>query len=278
MKVASRPSRTAISFTAALSMNARSAASSASECLTLISYWEFMNSWFAANASSPRSSHAEQHLEHDLARIGDGADRVDAGELVDVAAQAVLRGGSRSARKNSSSGATIGVSPRAAYSSTTRREQRPRARRPVLGAVERPGLAEAPRHLRLPRHGAQRVEVGLDREVDVAHLAPDDRRVPEVRAHHGRAEGDAFVAHAAEVTDRDVLAAGDAVQVGVEQPNRADAEPAHRPDGCLGLVVVTQLRASLSCQERTCTGRRLMPLKKFERRRVGGPASSMRSR
>ena len=52
MNVASIPSRTAISFTAALSMNARSAASSASECLTLISYWEFMNSWFAANAFS----------------------------------------------------------------------------------------------------------------------------------------------------------------------------------------------------------------------------------
>ena len=34
----------------------------------------------------------EQHLEHDPARIGDGADRVDAGELVDVAAEAVLRG------------------------------------------------------------------------------------------------------------------------------------------------------------------------------------------
>ena len=32
------------------SMNARSAASSASECFTLISYCEFMNSWFAANA------------------------------------------------------------------------------------------------------------------------------------------------------------------------------------------------------------------------------------
>ena len=57
MNVASIPSRTAISFTAALSMNARSAASSASECFTLISYWEFMNSWFAANASRPSSSH-----------------------------------------------------------------------------------------------------------------------------------------------------------------------------------------------------------------------------
>ena len=33
----------------------------------------------------------EQHLEHDLARVGDGADRVDARELVDVAAQAVRR-------------------------------------------------------------------------------------------------------------------------------------------------------------------------------------------
>ncbi len=62
MKVASRPSRTAISLTAALSMNARSAASSASECFTLISYWEFMNSWFAANACSPRSSHQSSIL------------------------------------------------------------------------------------------------------------------------------------------------------------------------------------------------------------------------
>ena len=31
----------------------------------------------------------EQHPEHDLAWIGDRADRVDAGELVDVAAQPV---------------------------------------------------------------------------------------------------------------------------------------------------------------------------------------------
>ena len=147
----------------------------------------------------------------------------------------------------------------------------------MLGAVERPGLAEAPGDLGLPRHGAQRVEVGLDREVDVAHLAADDRRVAEVGPHHGRAEGDALLAHALEVPDRDVLAARDAVQVGVEQPDGADAEAAHRPDGGLGLVVLTQLRASFA-QERTCTGRRLMPLKKFERRRVGGPASSMRSR
>ena len=57
MKVARSPSRAAISFTAALSMNARSAASSAAECFTLISYCEFMNSWFAANASRPSSSH-----------------------------------------------------------------------------------------------------------------------------------------------------------------------------------------------------------------------------
>ncbi len=57
MKVASIPSRAAISFTAAFSMNALSAASSAPECFTLISYWEFMNSWFAANACRPRSSH-----------------------------------------------------------------------------------------------------------------------------------------------------------------------------------------------------------------------------
>ena len=54
MNVATRPSA-AISFTA-LSMKALSAASSAPECFTLISYCEFMNSWFPAYASSPSSS------------------------------------------------------------------------------------------------------------------------------------------------------------------------------------------------------------------------------
>ena len=188
----------------------------------------------------------EQHPEDDLAWVGDGADRVDARELVDVAAQAVLGvGGSRSARKNSSSGATTGERPRSAYASTTRCEQRSRARGPVLGAVQRPGLAEAPRHLRLPGHRAERVQARADREVDVPLLASDDRRVAEVGAHDGGAEGDALLAHLAEVADRDVLAAGDAVQVGVEQPDRAHAEPAQRADGGLGLLVVTQLQASL---------------------------------
>ena len=56
MNVATSPSIAAISFTAALSMNARSAASSAAECFTLISYCEFMNSWLPAYALSPRSS------------------------------------------------------------------------------------------------------------------------------------------------------------------------------------------------------------------------------
>ena len=187
----------------------------------------------------------EQHLEHDLARIRDGPDRVDAGELVDVAAKAVLRRGVALGEEELElRGDDRRQAPRGVLVDDPA-QQRSRARRPVLGAVERPGLAEAPGNLRLPRHGAQRVEVGLDREVDVAHLAADDRRVAEVGPHDGRAEGDALLAHAFEVPDRDVLAARDAVQIGVEQPNRADAEPAHRPDGCLGLVVLTQLRASL---------------------------------
>ena len=57
----------------------------------------------------------EQHPQHDLARVGDGADGVDARELVDVAPQAAFAAsGSRSRRKNSSSGATIGVRSRSA--------------------------------------------------------------------------------------------------------------------------------------------------------------------
>ena len=60
-----------------------------------------------------------------------------------------------------------------------------------------------------------------------------------------------------EVADRDVLAAGDAVQVGVEQPDRAHAEPAHRADGGLGLLVVGQLRRLLVVQARTLHGQAL---------------------
>ena len=125
----------------------------------------------------------------------------------------------------------------------------------MIRAVERPGLAEAPGHLRLPRHRAQRLEVGPDREVDVALLASDDRRVPQVGAHHGGAEGDALVAHAGEVPDRDVLAARDAVQVGVEQPHGAHAEPAQRPRGGLGLLVLVNSHASLWVSSGTAPAR-----------------------
>ena len=100
----------------------------------------------------------------------------------------------------------------------------------MVCTVQRPRLAETPRHLRLPRHRPERIEVGTDREVDVSLLAADDRRVAEIGAHHGGAERDTFLAHPGEVADRDVLAARDAVQVGVEQPDRAHAQAAHRPD------------------------------------------------
>ncbi len=106
----------------------------------------------------------------------------------------------------------------------------------MVRAVEGPCLPQAPGHLRLPRDDAQRVRVRPDREVDVPLLAADDGRVSEVRAHDHRAEGDPFLEHLEEVADRDVLAARDAVEVRVEQPDRLHALATKGRDGRFRVV------------------------------------------
>ena len=58
MNVATSPWIAATSLTAALSRNARSAASSAGAWRRLISYCEFMNSWLAAYVPRPRRESA----------------------------------------------------------------------------------------------------------------------------------------------------------------------------------------------------------------------------
>ena len=188
----------------------------------------------------------EEHLQDDLARIGDGPDGVHARELVDVASQPVRGLGIALGEEELELGGDDGNEPALGVRIDDALEESPRAGREVVGSVERPRLTEAPGDLRLPGHGAERVEVGPDREVDVPLLAADDRRVPEVGSHHRGAERDALLAHAGEVPDRNVLAAGNAVQVRVEQPDGAHAQAAHCPRGRLGLLVQAQLDASFA--------------------------------
>src|SRR4029078_9982526 len=97
-----------------------------------------------------------------------------------------------------------------------------------------------------------------------------------VRAHDHRAEGDALLEHLEEVADRDVLAARDAVEVRVEQPDRLHALAPQGRHG--GFRVVTDGHRALcllfGTHPRTRTGIRLTPLKKHERSRTGSPARS----
>ena len=220
----------------------------------------------------------EQHPQHDLARIGDGPDRVDAGELVDVTAQAALcrrvalEEEELELRGNDRRQPALGVG------GDDTLEQRTGADGPVLRAVQCPGLAEAPGHLRLPRHLTQRLEVGADREVDVSFLAADDRRVVQVGSHHRGAEGGSLLAHVGEMRDRDVLAARDAVQVGVEQAHGPHALLSKGGGGRARIMTCVHARPSRLGHARTRTGMRLIPLKKFDRSRSGRPASSIRPR
>ena len=91
MNVASRPSRVARSLTAALKRNARSAASSAAECVRLISHWLMPYSWAAADHAEAGVVQREQHAVEHAARIGVVADRVDVRRILDVARPAAGR-------------------------------------------------------------------------------------------------------------------------------------------------------------------------------------------
>ena len=164
-----------------------------------------------------------QHLEHDPARIRDEPDRVDARELVDVAAQAAGRRGVALEQEELELGADHRHQVALGVALDDGRQQAARADGPAPGAVRPPEVADAPGHVRLPGHDAQRADVRPDRQVDVSLLAADDRGVAEIGRHHGRAERDSLLGELLEVPDRDVLAPRDPVQVGVEQPDGAHA-------------------------------------------------------
>ena len=219
----------------------------------------------------------KQHPEHHLAGVGHRAHGVDARELVDVAPKPPVLGALALGEEELELGSDDGREAALRVGVDDPREERTRARRPVLGAVQRPCLAEAPGELGKPGDAPHRREVRLDGEVDVADLPADDRRVAQVRPHNGGAEVRAFLTEPREVAQRDVLAARDAVQVGVEEPNG--------PHALLPQLVRDRLRVvrrhSLAPRVGhavTRTGMRLMPLKKFERSRTGSPVSSRRDR
>ena len=194
--------------------------------------------------------------------IGDRADGVDARELVDVAAEAARRRRVALEQEELELGADDRRRARA------RRSARRRARAGRAGTSapgrSRPagvGVADAPGDVGLPRHDAQRREVGPDREVDVALLAADDRRVPEVGATSPRRR--------------------------TRRPPRRGARTSRSGCPCRARSRAGRCRASrIARTPRSCSvadrglrhatpapGSRLTPLKKFERSRSAGPAA-----
>ena len=89
----------------------------------------------------------------------------------------------------------------------------------ALGRLE---IRQAARHPRLPRQRGHGRHVGACDEVGIALLAADHRRMTQVGAHHRGAEAKTVVEDVVELRDRHVLAAGDAVEIGIEHPDRPD--------------------------------------------------------
>src|SRR4026209_999480 len=176
-----------------------------------------MYSWFAANASRPSSSHPRS-IRSTTSRGSETAPTVYTRDSsYTYRRRTPGAAGSRSPRQNQWRG-----DPAARVALRRSPEEVARADGPVRLSVERPRLAEAPRDLRLPRDDPQRREVRPDCEVDIALLPTDDGGVAEVGAHHRTAERDPFTGHPGEVTERDVLPARDAVEIGVQQPDRPE--------------------------------------------------------
>jgi hypothetical protein len=198
----------------------------------------------------------EEHPQHDVPRVGDGAHGVDARELVDVAAEPARS--SRVALEEEE--LELGRDDRVEAAGGVHRhdlpEQVARTDRPGLAAVERPRLADAPRHLRLPGADPERGQVGSDREVHVPVFSSHDRRVAQVGAHHRRAEGHAVAGERGEVTDWDVLAPRDPVQVGVQEPDSAQTGRVERHERRLGAPrVIVLLRLVLAVGHCALSGR-----------------------
>ena len=173
-------------MTAALSMKARSHASSGGRVLEVDLVLRVHELVVGGERLQPELVAPEEHPCRELARIGDGPDGVDARELVDVAAQAAV--GRRVALadevlelgRDDRRQAAVGVAVDDPL------QQRPRADRPVVGAVERPRLAEAPGDLDLVgvvlppgRRDPERVEVGANRR---SRRSPRRRRRPACAA------------------------------------------------------------------------------------------------
>ena len=115
-------------------------------------------------------------------------------------------------------GPTIGARPSSSKPATARRTA-PRGSA-GHGASRRPtgcDVGDAARDAGLPRQQRQRGEVGPgDAGRGSRSSPPTHRRVAQVGAHDRRAEREAVVGDAVELDDRHVLAARDAVQVGVD--------------------------------------------------------------
>ncbi len=150
----------------------------------------------------------------------------------------------------------------------------------MIGPVERPCLAEAPGNLRLPRHGAQacRGRAGSRGRCTPPHHrrpACAGDRFPSRRRRTRRLPRTCRRSARSGCPCRARRRAGRCRAAGRRaRPGRSSSLRPIRPPGASSTPCLLSLEGG---QERTCTGRRLMPLKKFERRRVGAPASSIRS-
>ena len=224
MNVASRPSRAAISFTIALNMNARSAASSASAWVRLISNCDCgrTRGWprtrrgpgrrrrAASAAATPRGS----------ATV---ADRVHVARVVDVAAVAVRRGRVGHAQVELELRAHDRRQPGSANRAMARLAAPPRGSTLVRRAVHPLEVAEAPRDLGLPRQPRTSVvEIGAGDDVLEAVLEARRRRcgcrsTVMIASQYGRPRR----IRCAKCRARVLLAARDAVQVGIGEPDGA---------------------------------------------------------
>ena len=163
-----------------------------------------------------------EHPARDAARVALGADGVDPRQRVDVADGAFRRAVVRFEQEELELRAHDRAEPKLGQSV---RGPPHRAAR-----VERMGVAllvdqvdQAGRDVRRPGQHRGGREVGPGEEVRVADLAAHHRRMGEVGRHDRRAEGDPVLDLVAGVGKHQVLAAGDAVEIGVHHPQRPGA-------------------------------------------------------
>jgi hypothetical protein len=208
-----------MSLTAAFSRNARSAARVGVAQVDLVLPVHELVVEGEDLESELRQSFGD--LPHDAAGIRPRTDRVDHARLVDVAPDAVFRGG-------------IGPQQEELELRTDDRVQAccpqvlngpahgPARVRDGGAAFGRLEIRQAARHSRLPRQRRHGRHVGAGDEVRIALVAADDGRVAQIGAHHGRAEAKTALEDVVKLRDRHLLAAGDAVEIGVGHPDQPD--------------------------------------------------------